>query len=135
VAGAGIYSATKFAIEAISEALHDELRPLGIHVTVVEPGYFGTDLHDAASLSISARGIADYNGPAAVARLAAHRLIQSQPGDPAKLAEVIVALADAPNPPLRLPLGSDSIAAIEAKHQADATIIRNWREISVSTDI
>ncbi|HEY9645697.1 MAG TPA: SDR family NAD(P)-dependent oxidoreductase, partial [Chroococcidiopsis sp.] len=59
-AGWGIYSSTKFAVEGITEALHHELAPLGIHATVVEPGYFRTDFLDNTSLRKTATQIADY---------------------------------------------------------------------------
>jgi NAD(P)-dependent dehydrogenase (short-subunit alcohol dehydrogenase family) len=133
-AGFGVYSSTKFAVEGLSEALHAELEPLGIHVTVVEPGYFRTDFLDSSSLAISHTQIADYDGTAGKVRTVAAGLSHNQPGDPAKLADVLVAFADAPNPPVRLPLGSDTIAAIEAKHGSDAAIIAAWRQVSVSTD-
>ena len=56
-AGFGVYSSTKFAVEGITEALHDELKPLGIHATVVEPGYFRTDFLDASSLVVAPDGV------------------------------------------------------------------------------
>lgn len=133
-AGFGVYSSTKFAVEGLSEALHAELAPLGIAVTVVEPGYFRTDFLDASSLSVSGTRIEDYNATAGAVRGKAVDLNHAQPGDPARLAEVLVAFADAPNPPVRLPLGSDTVAAIEAKHAADAEILAQWRPVSISTD-
>jgi NAD(P)-dependent dehydrogenase (short-subunit alcohol dehydrogenase family) len=133
-AGFGIYSSTKFAVEGLSEALYAELAPLGIHVTVVEPGYFRTDFLDASSLSVSQNGIADYNGTAGAVRGRAADLNHSQPGDPERLAQVLVDFTDATDPPIRLPLGSDTVAAIEAKHAADAAILAKWRRVSVSTD-
>lgn len=133
-AGFGVYSSTKFAVEGLSEALHAELAPLGIHVTVIEPGYFRTDFLDASSLSTSPARIADYDGTAGRVRRAALELNHSQPGDPSKLADVLVAFVDTANPPVRLPLGSDTVAAIEAKHAADARILAEWRSVSVSTD-
>jgi len=134
VAGFGVYSSTKFAVEGLSEALHDELAPLGIHVTVVEPGFFRTDFLDAASLSVSSRQISDYEATAGKVRAIAGGLNHNQPGNPSKLADVLVALADAPNPPVRLPLGSDTVAAIEVKHTADSRILSEWRSVSLSTD-
>lgn len=133
-AGFGVYSSTKFAVEGLSEALHDELAPLGIHVTVVEPGYFRTDFLDASSLTVSPARIADYDATAGKVRDIAAELSHNQPGDPAKLAEVLVAFAGEPNPPVRLPLGSDTVAAIEAKHLADRSILTQWRSVAVSTD-
>jgi NAD(P)-dependent dehydrogenase (short-subunit alcohol dehydrogenase family) len=133
-AGFGVYSSTKFAVEGLSEALHAELAPLGIDVTVVEPGYFRTDFLDASSLAVSAARIEDYSGTAGAVRGRAVDLNHAQPGDPDRLAAVLVDFADAPNPPVRLPLGSDTVAAIKAKHQADAAILADWRAVSVSTD-
>lgn len=133
-AGFGVYCSTKFAVEGLSEAMHAELTPLGVHVTVVEPGYFRTDFLDSSSLTISPVSIADYNITAGQARNAASGLNHAQPGDPRRLAQVLVDFADAPNPPVRLPLGSDTIAAIEAKQSADAGILAQWRHVSVSTD-
>lgn len=132
--GFGVYSSTKFAVEGLSESLHAELAPLGIHVTVIEPGYFRTDFLDASSLSVSPNRIPDYDETAGKVRTIAAGLSHNQPGDPAKLADVLIGFADAPNPPVRLPLGSDTVAAIEAKHASDAAILSNWRKISVSTD-
>ncbi|TIP73966.1 MAG: SDR family NAD(P)-dependent oxidoreductase, partial [Mesorhizobium sp.] len=94
-AGFGVYSSTKFAVEGLSEALHAELAPLGIHVTVVEPGYFRTDFLDASSLSVSPNGIADYNGTAGAVRTRAVDLNHGQPGDPDRLARVLVDFAEA----------------------------------------
>ncbi|MBD9388885.1 SDR family NAD(P)-dependent oxidoreductase [Agrobacterium sp. AGB01] len=133
-AGFGVYSSSKFAVEGLSEALHDELAPLGIHVTVVEPGYFRTDFLDASSLTSSGDIIADYEATAGKVRALAANLSHNQPGDPNKLARVLIAFVDEPRPPVRLPLGSDTVAAIEEKHQKDAAILKEWRAIAVSTD-
>lgn len=133
-AGFGVYSSTKFAVEGLSEALHAKLEPLGIHVTVVEPGYFRTDFLDATSLSVSPTIIEDYAGTAGRVRNVATGLNHSQPGYPSRLAQVLIEFADATNPPVRLPLGSDTVAAIEAKHLSDAAILSDWRQVSVSTD-
>jgi NAD(P)-dependent dehydrogenase (short-subunit alcohol dehydrogenase family) len=133
-AGFGIYCSTKFAVEGLSEALGKELEPLGISVTVVEPGYFRTDFLDSTSLEISPTRIADYEETAGQVRAAAGRLNHTQPGDPDKLAKVLVEFANAPSPPIRLPLGSDTLKAIEAKHADDAAILKEWRSVAVSTD-
>ncbi|MFD1951509.1 oxidoreductase [Sphingomonas arantia] len=133
-AGFGVYSSTKFAVEGLSEALHAELAPLGIHVTVVEPGYFRTDFLDASSLAVSPKIIADYAGTAGKVRNIAEGLNHAQPGDPAKLARTLVDFIETPNPPVRLPLGSDTVAAIEAKHRSDAAILSEWHAVSISTD-
>ncbi|MDX4956554.1 oxidoreductase [Delftia acidovorans] len=133
-AGFGVYCSTKFAVEGLSEALHAELAPLGIHVTVVEPGYFRTDFLDSTSLTVSPASISDYNSTVGAVRDIALSLNHAQPGDPQRLAQVLVNFADAPNPPVRLPLGSDTVAAIEAKQIADTIILSEWRSVSASTD-
>lgn len=133
-AGFGVYSSTKFAVEGLSEALHAELAPLGIHVTVIEPGYFRTDFLDASSLSVSPVILDDYAATAGRVRSVATGLNHAQPGDPEKLGQVLVDFADVASPPVRLPLGSDTVAAIEAKHASDAAILDQWRSVSVSTD-
>jgi len=133
-AGFGVYSSTKFAVEGLSEALHDEVAPLGIHVTVVEPGYFRTDFLDSTSLVESQHCIGDYAGTAGAVRSRAATLSHQQPGDPDKLATAIVALIEAKEPPLRLPLGTDAIARIEEKHAFVESEVRAWRSLAASTD-
>ena len=133
-AGFGVYSSTKFAVEGLTEALAGEVGPLGIHVTAVEPGYFRTDFLDSTSLSVSPVQIDDYAATAGAVRQKATQINHAQPGDPSKLAQVLVDFVDAPKPPVRLPLGSDTVAAIEGKHSDDAALVTEWRAISVSTD-
>ncbi|HEV2510350.1 oxidoreductase [Bosea sp. (in: a-proteobacteria)] len=133
-AGFGVYCSTKFAVEGLTEALADELAPLGIKATIIEPGYFRTDFLDARSLSISGARIDDYAGTAGAVREHAAKLSHRQPGNPAKLAAAIVALGGNPEAPLRMPYGSDTIAAIEAKNALVARELDAWRTVSVSTD-
>lgn len=134
-AGFGVYCSTKFAVEGLSEALHAELLPLGIFVTVIEPGYFRTDFLDSSSLSVSKTRFGDYDQTAGAVREHAANLNHSQPGDPEKFARLVVEFSDANDPPVRLPVGSDTIAALEAKHKSDEGIISKWRPVSVSTDL
>ena len=95
-AGWGIYCSTKFAVEGFSEALHQEVAPLGIHVTIVEPGYFRTDFLDASSLETEANIIDDYAETAGATRAHAADVNHTQPGDPVKAAAAIVDLASSP---------------------------------------
>lgn len=132
--GWGVYGATKFAVEGLTEALHQELKPLGIHATVVEPGFFRTDFLDASSLVTSGNQIADYADTVGVMRDVASDLSHAQPGDPAKLADAFLTLANAKNPPLRLPLGSDTVARIEQKNRSVAVELAQWRDLALSTD-
>lgn len=133
-AGWGVYGATKFAVEGLSEALSQELQALGIHVTVVEPGFFRTDFLDSSSLIRSAREIDDYDATVGAMRRYAAGANHAQPGDPAKLAKAFLSLVNAPNPPRRLPLGSDTVQRLEQKNRFVETELAEWRELALSTD-
>ena len=132
--GWGVYGSTKFAVEGISEAMHQELTPLGIKVTVVEPGFFRTDFLDEQSLIKTALELSDYDETVGQMRIFAAAANHAQPGDPQKFAIAILALANAAQPPLRLPLGSDAVARIENKHAFVAGELAQWRDLSMSTD-
>lgn len=134
-AGFGVYSSTKFAVEGLSEALHLELAPLGIHVTVVEPGFFRTDVLDSTKSLIETVGrISDYAGTAGAMRDAVPSINHQQPGDPTKLAEAILELAKAPAPPLRLPLGPDTLARMVEKNALVERETSTWRALAASTN-
>jgi NAD(P)-dependent dehydrogenase (short-subunit alcohol dehydrogenase family) len=132
--GWGVYGATKFAVEGISETLAGEVAPIGIKVTVVEPGFFRTDFLDDASLSRTAQQIEDYADTVGKTRAHAADVNHGQRGDPRKLAQAFMALANAKNPPLRLPLGSDTVERIEAKNAHVAKELAEWRMVATSTD-
>jgi NADP-dependent 3-hydroxy acid dehydrogenase YdfG len=133
-AGFGIYGSTKFAVEGISEALHDELAPLGIHVTVVEPGAFRTDFLDNSSLARTETIIPDYEETIGKVRQWAQDKNHQQQGDPAKLAQAILQLANSPEPPLRLPLGTDTLQRIAEKNAFVEKETEKWRAVAASTD-
>jgi NAD(P)-dependent dehydrogenase (short-subunit alcohol dehydrogenase family) len=132
--GWGVYGATKFAVEGISEALAGEVAPLGIHVTVVEPGFFRTDFLDESSLARTAQHIEDYSETVGKTRTHAADVNHGQRGDPRKLAQAFIKLVNAKTPPLRLPLGSDTVERIEAKNAHVAQELAAWRQVSTSTD-
>ncbi|WP_244808683.1 oxidoreductase [Caballeronia zhejiangensis] len=115
-AAVGVYSSTKFAVEGITEALHAELKPLGIHATMIEPGFFRTDFLDASSLAVGSTIIGDYEETSGKLRQLAGEINHNQPGDPAKLATAMVRLVDAETPPMRLPLGTDTLKAVAEKN-------------------
>jgi NAD(P)-dependent dehydrogenase (short-subunit alcohol dehydrogenase family) len=133
-AGFGVYCSTKFAVEGITEALHAELKPLGIHATVVEPGYFRTDFLDGSSLLVGKDIIDDYDETSGNVRRFAVGMNHNQPGDPQKLATALVTLVDAQTPPLRLPLGTDTLKAIAEKNEYVTTETEAWKTLSASTD-
>jgi NAD(P)-dependent dehydrogenase (short-subunit alcohol dehydrogenase family) len=132
--GWGIYGSTKFAVEGITEALHGELAPLGIHATVVEPGYFRTGFLDGSSLRPSAVQIPDYAQTVGKIRNVAAGLNYQQPGDPTKLAPAILQIVSADEPPLRLPLGTDTLQTIAEKNAYVEQETAQWRTLSESTD-
>jgi NAD(P)-dependent dehydrogenase (short-subunit alcohol dehydrogenase family) len=130
--GRGPYSAAKFGVEGFSEVLATEMKPLGVHVTIVEPGGFRTDF--AGSSTHIAEGNAAY--AETVGRTAAFQRSYNgnQPGDPARAARAILDLSSREDPPLRLVLGSDVYAGVERAEEAKLTELRAWRETSISTD-
>jgi NAD(P)-dependent dehydrogenase (short-subunit alcohol dehydrogenase family) len=132
--GWGVYGSTKFAVEGLSEAMAQELAPLGVHVTVVEPGFFRTDFLDASSLVETAARIEDYQDTVGAMRRFAAGANHAQPGDPARLSQALLKLADAAQPPLRLQLGSDAVARVHAKHQQVERELAQWQELALSTD-
>ncbi|WP_095111493.1 oxidoreductase [Pseudomonas sp. Irchel 3H7] len=132
--GWGVYGSTKFAVEGITEALHQELAPLGIQTTVVEPGFFRTDFLDEQSLIKTRLELADYDETVGKMRAFAEAANHAQPGDPLKFAEAMLALVNAPTPPQRLALGSDTVARIEAKNRLVAQELAEWNELALSTD-
>jgi NAD(P)-dependent dehydrogenase (short-subunit alcohol dehydrogenase family) len=132
--GWGVYGATKFAVEGISEALAGEVAPLGIKVTVVEPGFFRTDFLDESSLARTALQIDDYRETVGKIRDHAADVNHGQRGDPSKLAKAFMQLVAAPNPPTRLPLGSDTVERIESKHAYVERELAAWRSVATSTD-
>jgi NAD(P)-dependent dehydrogenase (short-subunit alcohol dehydrogenase family) len=133
-AGFGVYCSTKFAVEGLSEALHGELAPLGIHVTVVEPGYFRTDFLDGNSLALSPRILDDYAQSAGRVREAAKEINHNQAGDPLRLAQAMLKLVEADTPPLRLPMGTDTLQTIADKHAFVEAELKDWKALAASTD-
>jgi len=132
--GFGVYCSTKFAVEGLSEALHGELAPLGVHVTVVEPGYFRTEFLEPSSLTVSPRILADYAATAGAVRERAVQINQKQPGDPKRLAQALLALVASDTPPLRLPLGTDTLQVIAEKNAQVTAETAAWHALSASTD-
>jgi NAD(P)-dependent dehydrogenase (short-subunit alcohol dehydrogenase family) len=133
-AGYGYYSATKAALEGLSGSLHKELQPLGIKSPIIEPGAFRTDFA-GRSLTQSATAIEDYAQTAGKRRKENDKMHGTQPGDPAKAAEAILAVAESANPPSLLVLGKDAFNAFAAVVQTELAELDNWRDLSLSTGI
>lgn len=133
-AGWGVYGATKFAVEGLTEGLAQELAPLGIHATVVEPGFFRTDFLEGSSLVETRTRIDDYASTVGEMRSFAADVSGQQPGDPDKLAAAFIKLGHHAKPPVRLPLGTDTIARIAEKNAFVEAELKEWREVAASTD-
>ncbi|MDB5127542.1 oxidoreductase [Mucilaginibacter sp.] len=132
--GWGLYGSTKFAVEGITEALALEVAPLGIKVTAVEPGLFSTDFLDTNSLFQSANAIDDYKDTVGAMRSGVIGLHGNQPGDPAKLGQAFIKLVNAKNPPVHLPLGTDTVAFYRAKTDKLEQEIKDWEAVTNSTN-
>jgi NAD(P)-dependent dehydrogenase (short-subunit alcohol dehydrogenase family) len=132
-AGTGIYCASKWALEGAALTLADEVEPLGVRVTNVEPGGMRTD-YGGRSLRHTQGRIDDYaGGPAHMARAILADHAGREPGDPAKVAAAILALADAAAPPRQLLLGADAIL-YATRHAARAQAeMGQWAAVSLST--
>ncbi|HET9565445.1 MAG TPA: oxidoreductase [Mycobacterium sp.] len=133
-AGSGYYAASKAALEAMSGALHGELKPLGISVTVVEPGAFRTDFA-GRSLTQSRTVIDDYAETAGKRRKEHDTMHGTQPGDPAKAAQAIIAVVEADEPPAFLLLGNDALSVYRRLAAARLDTIENWEHLTTSTDV
>jgi NAD(P)-dependent dehydrogenase (short-subunit alcohol dehydrogenase family) len=126
------YHAAKFAVEGLSEALALEVKPLGLKVTIVEPGGFRTDW--AGSSMAFAKPMEAYAPTIGFMREQLDLRSGNQPGDPRKAAQAILKLVDMPEAPLRLPLGNDALAVLRNGYKTTAEELERWAEITKSTD-
>ncbi|MFE5712877.1 oxidoreductase [Streptomyces sp. NPDC056501] len=131
MAGFGAYSATKFALEGMSEALAAEVGPLGIKVLIVEPGAFRTSLF--GNHSLSGDGIADYADTVGATRAFVETGGGTQAGDPAKAAAAVLTALDADETPLRLALGDDSIDTILGHLELVRGDLMAWEKVGRDT--
>jgi NAD(P)-dependent dehydrogenase (short-subunit alcohol dehydrogenase family) len=131
--GVGFYNASKFAVEGLSEALAKEVEPLGIKVTVVEPGPFRTDWA-GRSLKTPRQAVADYADTAGARRALIQGYSGKQPGDPVRAAEAIITAVSSPAPPLHLVLGGVALGMVRSKLASFATELDTWQEVTLSAD-
>lgn len=130
--GFAFYAASKFAVEGLSDALSQEVAAFGIKVTILEPGSMRTNFA-GSSLKKPKNPIKDYEQTAVT--LTTTRMAErdgKQPGDPRKLAKVLMQIVRDPSPPSRLPMGEDAIDRLEKKVAAVAAEFQKWKPVSLS---
>jgi len=129
----GFYNATKFAVEGLSEALWQEVEPLGIKVMLVEPSGFRTDWA-GRSANESKQLIVDYAATAGAWRRNVRAISGKQAGDPVRAAHAILQVVESPNPPHHLLLGNDAYEAATAKLQNLSKEFSSWEAVSREVD-
>jgi short-subunit dehydrogenase len=132
-AGFGYYHATKFALEGYSESLSQEVEPLGIGVSLVEPGDFNTDFADRSATE-NAEIIEAYQATAGNNIRKLRELSGHQPGDPNKAAKIIYELVDRGDIPLRVLLGSDAYQRAMEKITEMQKLFTSYHDLTISTD-
>jgi NAD(P)-dependent dehydrogenase (short-subunit alcohol dehydrogenase family) len=131
--GSGYYSASKFAIEGMSDALRKEVGPLGIRVTIIDPGAFRTDFA-GRSLQQASANIKDYATTAGPRRKENDKTHGTQPGDPDRAAVALIKLVAGEKLPARLLLGSDAVRIVSEELEGQRREIEEWKTLSVSSD-
>ena len=129
--GSGYYSATKFAIEGLSDSLRKEVGSLGIRIVVVEPGAFRTDF-GGRSLNTSEKIIADYEPTVGPRRTEPSN--GKQPGEPKKAAQVLIKTFEQASVPFRLLLGTDAVKIIRDELNAQYKELEAWEKVSITTN-
>jgi NAD(P)-dependent dehydrogenase (short-subunit alcohol dehydrogenase family) len=132
--GAGFYAAAKYALEGMSLSLRQELAPLGINVTLVEPGALRTDFLDESSMRFAVLQIADYDSTAGEARRKPPQLTGKQRGNPDRCAAAILQGVDAPEPPIHLFLGSDALRRARSRVEQLTEQLALWQDLSNSSN-
>ena len=127
------YGASKFAVEGLSLAVIEEVEKFGIKITVVEPGFFRTDLLAATNVKWPSKRIDDYAATEISAEKMWSPYAGTQPGDPDKLGEVLVKLAGMETPPRLFVAGADGIAAVAPTVEARLKAVHAFEELSNST--
>ena len=133
--GSGYYAAAKAAIEGMSGALRGELAPLGVSVTIVEPGAFRTDFAGRSLVQSAANCIDDYADTAGKRRKENDTMHSNQAGDPAKAGAAIIAAVESSEPPAFLLLGPDALAIYRYVAERRANEIAKWEELTGGTNL
>jgi NAD(P)-dependent dehydrogenase (short-subunit alcohol dehydrogenase family) len=132
-AGWGFYNTTKFAVEGFSEALAAEMKPLGVRVTIVEPGPFRTEFLGRSG-KLAAVELPDYEQTAGKAREYLRTQSGKQPGDPQRAIEAIITVANDPNPPVHLLLGKPALTRFRDKLAQWEKDLATWESLTLGAD-
>ncbi len=132
--GYGIYCATKFAVQGLTEALQTEVKPFGINATCVSPGYFRTEFLSSDSMQDGKKTIEGYDNVREMLNQHSNVIHGNQAGDPAKAADVFIELAELENPPLHIYLGSDSYEIANQKIEKLNKEMQSYKSLATSTD-
>jgi NAD(P)-dependent dehydrogenase (short-subunit alcohol dehydrogenase family) len=131
--GIGMYNASKFAVEGLSEALAVELAPMGIHVTIIEPGPFRTDFLGRSGV-IAERRISDYDNTAGNMRKYFNENDGKQKGDPLRAVQAMIQVVESPHPPLHLLLGASALQRFRGKLDSWQKEIAAWEQVTAGAD-
>lgn len=134
-AGFGVYCSTKFAVAGFTEALAEEMKEFGVHVSVVYPGYFRTNFLSGDSIKTAANPIAAYAGARASEQAHLNDINGNQPNDPVRAAEILIEMSEHATPPVHLFLGKDAYAVANAKIELIQQTMADYKTLGTSTDI
>ncbi|UOQ64996.1 SDR family NAD(P)-dependent oxidoreductase [Hymenobacter volaticus] len=132
--GWGVYCATKFAVDGLTESFAAEVKPFGIHATVVHPGYFRTEFLSAGSMGKPQHPLDAYQAVRDSQAQHEQQINGNQPGDPEKAAALLIEVSEAENPPLHLFLGEDAYQLAEQKIAAVQRELQQWQEKATATN-
>ena len=131
--GWGVYCATKFAVEGLSESLAAEVAPFGVKITIVEPGYFRTEFLSSGSMQVAKNRIDEYTLVRESEAVHQRQIKGNQTGDPVKAAAAMIRITGEPTPPMHLFLGQDAYDMAQLKIEALQAELRQWKDVTVST--
>lgn len=132
--GFGIYCSTKFAMAGFTEALAEEMRPFGVHTTLVYPGYFRTNFLSKDSAQRPKKTIDAYMSARESEAVHLSQINGNQPGDPQKAAKVLIKMAQEENPAVHLFLGTDAYERVYSKIDLITKETEQWKDYTLSTD-
>ncbi len=131
--GFGVYCATKFAVAGLTEALAEDMKPFGVHTTLVYPGYFRTNFLKGGSVKTPQNPIDAYTAAREVEAAHLNQINGNQPNDPQKAAEVLIKVAQEENPPVHLFLGEDAYELATGKIDLINQEMTRWKEYTQAT--